>query len=131
MTTISILHTPRCKCGLWRAKGQRLCASGVSYRCKSPATISNRIRDGRAMASGVSRSTTAAGPLGGQKRKGETPTGVWYCFDGESPKPTGLRDSQAVLQLHPALDLLHHEPVRASVQMPLSLPAVHWVLLMG
>ena len=68
-------HTPRCKCVLRRDKGRRLCASGVSSWCKNPAAISNWIRDGQAMAGGVSIYLTAAGPLGGQKRKGETPTG--------------------------------------------------------
>ena len=67
-------HTPRCKCGLRRAKGQRLYASAVSSRCEIPAAISDRSRDGRAMAGGVSRFATAAGPSGGRKRKGETPT---------------------------------------------------------
>ena len=38
--------------------------------------------------------------------------GVWYRFYGKSPnKQTGLRASQVVMQLHPALDLLHHVPV--------------------
>ena len=43
--------------------------------CKSPAAISYRIRDGQAIAGGVLRYLTAARPLGGKKRKGETPTG--------------------------------------------------------
>ena len=83
------------------------------------------------MAGGVLRFSTAAGPSGGLKRKGETPTGIWYWFYSKFLKQTGLKDGRAVLQLHPALDLLHHEPVRASVRMPQSRPAVHWVLLMG
>ena len=41
--------------------------------------------------------------------------GVWYSFYGKSPKPTGPRDGRAVLQLHPALDLLNIGPVRAGV----------------
>ena len=65
-------HTPQCKCGLRHAKGRRLCASGVSSLCESTAAISDCIRDGRAMAGGVLRLATAAGPSGGQKRKGET-----------------------------------------------------------
>ena len=68
-------HTSPCKCGLRRAKGRRLCASGVISPCENPAMISDWIRDGRAMAGGVSRSATAAKPSGGRKRKGETPTG--------------------------------------------------------
>ena len=52
-----------------------MCASGVSSRCESPVAISNQSRDVRAMAGVVSRLSTAAGPLGGRKRKGETPTG--------------------------------------------------------
>ena len=47
----------------------------MSSWCESPTAISDRSRDGRAMAGGVLRSATAAGPSGGQKRKGETPTG--------------------------------------------------------
>ena len=39
-------HTHRCKCGLRRAKGRRLCASGVSSRCESPGAIYDRSRDG-------------------------------------------------------------------------------------
>ena len=34
-----------------------------------------------------------------------------------SVKQTGLQAGQAVLQLHPALDLLHHGPVFTSLQI--------------
>ena len=47
--------------------------SGVSFRCESPAAISDRGRDGQAVAGGVSGYSMAAGPSGGRKRKGETP----------------------------------------------------------
>ena len=73
-------NTPRCKCGLRSAKKRRLCASGVRSRRESPAAISDRSRNGRAMAGGVSRLATATGPSGGQKRKGETPTGGLVQF---------------------------------------------------
>ena len=43
----------------------------------------------------------------------------------------GPRDGQAVLQLHPALDLIHQGPVSASVQMPQRWTAVQGVLLLG
>ena len=69
------IHTPQCKGGLRRAKVWRLCAIGVRSWCKIPPTISNWIRDGRAMFGGVSRYSTAAGPSGGQKSNGETSTG--------------------------------------------------------
>ena len=113
--THSHTHTPRCKCGLRRAKGWRLCASGLVSRCESPAAISDQSRDVQALAGGVSQSATASGPSGGRKRKGETPTGGWYSFYGKSPKPTGPRGGRAVLQLHPALNLLNIRPVRAGV----------------
>ena len=51
-----------------------MCASGVISWCENPAAISNWIRDVKAMAGGVLRYSTAAGPSGGRKRKGETPT---------------------------------------------------------
>ena len=51
------------------------CVRDVSSRCESPAAISDRSRDGQAMDGGVSQLATAAGTLGGRKRKGETPTG--------------------------------------------------------
>ena len=38
---------------------------------------------------------------------------------------------RAVMQLHPALDLLHCRLVLSSVQMPQLRPAVYWVLLLG
>ena len=56
------------------AKGPRMCTSGVSSRCDSPAAISDQSRDGQAMAGGALRLSTTAGPSGGRKRKGETPT---------------------------------------------------------
>ena len=68
-------HTPRYKCDLWRSNGRRLCTSGVSSQCESPAVISDWSRDGLAMAGGVSRYLTFAGPSGGQKTKGENPAG--------------------------------------------------------
>ena len=71
----TLTRTPRCKWGLWRAKGRRLCVSGVSSRCKIHAEISYWSRDGRAIAGGVSGYSTAARPSGGRKRKGENPTG--------------------------------------------------------
>ena len=43
--------------------------------------------------------------------------GVRYSFYGKLSKPMGPRYAQAVLQLHPALDLLHHVPVSAGVKM--------------
>ena len=43
--------------------------------------------------------------------------GVWYCFYGELPKPTVPRDGRAVLQLHPALNLLHIEPVSRGMRV--------------
>ena len=52
-----------------------MCANGVSSWWESLAEISNWSRDYQAMAGGVSRYSTAIGPLGGRKRKGETPTG--------------------------------------------------------
>ena len=48
-----------------------------------------------------------------------------------SLKQEGLRASQLVLQFHQALNLLHHGPVRSSVQMPHFQPEVHRVLLLG
>ena len=44
--------------------------------------------------------------------------GFWYRFYGKLLKPTGPRDSRAVLQMHPSIDLLHHGPVSEGVQMP-------------
>ena len=67
------------------------------------------------MADGVSQSATAAGPSGVEKGMEKLLRGVWYSFYGESPKLTGPRDGQAVLQLHLALDLLNTGPVRAAV----------------
>ena len=44
---------------------------------------------------------------------------------------TGLRAGQVVLQLHLALNLLHHGPVRQGVVVLERRMTVHWVLLMG
>ena len=53
-------------------------------------------------------------------------------FYGESSiKQTGPQASRDVLQLHPALDLLHRGLARSSVKMRENQPAVHWVLLLG
>ena len=53
-------------------------------------------------------------------------------FYGKSfVKQTGLQAGRLVLQLHPALDLLHCVPILLSVQMPQIQTAVHWVLLLG
>ena len=49
---------------------------GINSWLESPATIYDQIRDGRAIAGGMSGSLTAAGSPGGQKRKGETLTGA-------------------------------------------------------
>ena len=57
--------------------------------------------------------------------------GVWYWLYGKLPKQTGPRAGRAVLQLHLALDLLHHGPVRSRVRMPQRRTAVYGVLLMG
>ena len=51
-----------------------MCVSGVNSRCKIPTAISGWSRDVRAIAGGVPGYSMAARPLGGQKRKGETPT---------------------------------------------------------
>ena len=83
------------------------------------------------MAYSMSGYTMAAGSPGGQKRKGETPMGGWYMFNGKSSvHQTGPQASRVVLQLHPELDLLHPGPVRASVRIPQRQLAVHWVLLL-
>ena len=86
------------------------------------------------MAGGVSGYPTMAGSLGGQKRKGETPTegGGWYKFYSKSYFcQTVPRASQAVLQLHPAHDLLHQGPILQGIHVPERRPTVHWVLLLG
>ena len=51
----------------------------------------------------------------GKKGREKLLQGVWYSFYGKSSKPMGPRDVRAVLQLHPALDLHHHGPVREGV----------------
>ena len=111
-----------------------MCAISLSSQLESPAAVSNRIRDGRAMDGGVSGYSTAASSSGGKKRKGETPRGGggWYMLYGKfSVYHTSLRAGRAVLQLHPALDLLHCGPVRSSVRVPQRRPEVHWFLLLG
>ena len=58
--------------------------------------------------------------------------GVWYMFYGKSSvKQTGPQVGHAVLQLHPALDLLYHGPVCASMQMPQLRMTVYRGLLLG
>ena len=52
-------------------------------------------------------------------------------FYGEPPKLTGLRDGRAMLQLYPALDLLHIRPVRKGVREWERRLEVHGVLLLG
>ena len=53
-------------------------------------------------------------------------------FYGKSyAKQTDPQAGRAVLQLHPALDLLHRGPVRSSVQMLQLWPEVQRVLLLG
>ena len=84
------------------------------------------------MDGGVLGYLTAAGSLGGQKRKRKTPTRIWYMFYGKlSVKQTVPRAGRLVLQLHPTLDLLHRGPVRSSVRIPKQQSAVQWVLLLG
>ena len=47
--------------------------------------------------------------IGSAKKEGRNSyRGVWYFFYSKLLKPTGPRDGPAVLQLHPALGLLHH-----------------------
>ena len=48
-----------------------------------------------------------------------------------SVQNTGPRSGESVLQLHPALDLLHCRPVIASVQILQLQLIVHWVILLG
>ena len=58
--------------------------------------------------------------------------GVWYRLYGKLfVCQTGPRAVQAVLQLHPALDLLYHRTVRQSVRIPEFWPTVLGVLLLG
>ena len=58
--------------------------------------------------------------------------GGWYKFYGKSSIcQTGPRAGQAVLLLHPALDLLYHGPVRQGVRVPEFRPTVHRLLLLG
>ena len=67
----------------------------------------------------------------GEKGREKLLQGVWYSFHGKSSKPTVPRDGQAVLQMHPALNLLHHGPVYEGVRMQKRRETVHWVLLLG
>ena len=60
-----------------------------------------------------------------------TPCTAGQRFCGESPKPTGPRYGRAVLQLHPALDLLHHGPDRNGLRVLDRWTAVHEVLMLG
>ena len=52
-------------------------------------------------------------------------------YGKSSVQQTGLRAGRVLLQLHPALDLLHCRPVRSSVRMPQHRPEAHRVLLLG
>ena len=83
------------------------------------------------MAGGVLDYLTAAGSSGWRKRKVETPMEGWYKFYGKSlVYHMGLQSGQAVLQLHPALDLIHHRTVRQGVQVPEFRVTLHRVLLL-
>ena len=85
------------------------------------------------MDTGLPGNPTAASSSGGQKRKGETPTGgVWYRFYGKlSVCQIGPQSDRAVLKFHRALYLLHHGPVCQGVQVPGRRPTVNLVLLLG
>ena len=102
--------------------------------CEAPAT---REEDPPNVRVRLTRAATKGGKEGGDPhREGEKGRekllrGVWYSLYGKLSKPTGPRDGRAVLQLHPALDLLHHGPVRKGVQMQKRREAVHRVLLLG
>ena len=85
------------------------------------------------MAGGVPGYLTADGSVGGKKCKVETPRvgGGWYRFYGNFPVyQTGPRSGQAVLHLHPSLDLLHRRPIRKGVQVPKRRLTVHMVILL-
>ena len=70
--------------------------------------------------------------IGMAKKEGRNSYGRgWYSFYGKSSKPMGPRYGRAVLQLHPALDLLHHRPVCDFVRMQKCREEVHGVLLLG
>ena len=76
--------------------------------------------------------TDGSWAIGRAKKEGRNSYGGgWYKFYGKSFKPTGPRYGRAVLQLHPALDLLHHGPVSAGVLMPQRGTVVPWVLVLG
>ena len=84
------------------------------------------------MAGGVSGYPTAAASSGGLKQKGETPKGIWYKFYSKSSVyQTSPRSGRWVLQMHPALDLLHHGPVCQGVRVPECHPKVHRGILFG
>ena len=58
--------------------------------------------------------------------------GGWYMLYGKSSvQKTGPQAGRVVLQLYPALNLIHRRPVHSSVQRPQRRPEVHWALLMG
>ena len=46
------------------------------------------------------------------------------------PREQGPREGQAVLQLHPALDLLHHGPDQKGLRVQERWTAVHGVLML-
>ena len=113
---------------VWRAGGSggRKVTSGTANRGETESRHGTQKQHGGkkeaagvGSAGGVSQLATAARPLGERKWKGETPMegGGWYGFYGKSYQPTGPRDCRAVLQLHPALDLLHHGHVREGVRI--------------
>ena len=85
------------------------------------------------MAGGMPGYPTAAGSLGGRKRKKVILMGGgWYMFYGKlSVKQMGPRSSQVVLHLHLMINLLHHGTVCLSMRIPQRQPAVYWVILMG
>ena len=71
--------------------------------------------------------------IGRVKKEGiNSNKGVWYTLYGKlSVCQTGPQAGQAVLQLYPKLDLLHHSPVRQGVQVPQLQLTVHRVLLLA
>ena len=57
---------------------------------------------------------------------------VWYKVYGKaSVCQTGLQAVQEVLQLYPALDLIHHRPIRQGVRVSELWPTLHRVILLG
>ena len=70
--------------------------------------------------------------MGGKNRREKLLNGVWYKFYGKlSVCQIDPRAVQVVLQLHLALDLIHHGPVRQGMHVPEIRRTVHWVLLFG